>query len=260
MTTKFSRFTAQDQLDAAGHFEFSISTDPEVVAERAANRGTGANIANDQSTGAIVGAQVLGDLKAPEHQIAWAQLYSGAMLNAALYALREADKKTTNPNVIPPMSRSFALPGIVSQEGHLPESGLLKASTFWSLGNLVESCVDVELDLVLAKPNKQRIPTRQKVSRLGRQLGNTSMIVSIYGTEFFEADGPTKIRKQVWESAVNMHKSTQILAGRIGVNPSLAQLRTESTPLGVHIIREYPTEIAGAFRKAVHDVNGRLGY
>lgn len=59
MTRIPREYTAQDNLNMAAHFNFNVSTNPQVVAERSQLRGKHVNIVNDQSAGIDIGMRVL---------------------------------------------------------------------------------------------------------------------------------------------------------------------------------------------------------
>ena len=248
MTRIPREFTAQDNLNMAAHFNFNVSTDPQVVAERSQLRGMHVNIVNDQSAGIDIGTRVLEALDNQEHQQTWARLYGGAMLNSALYMLRGVNDQ--------PMSRHFRLARLMTDEGQLRGSATIYSETFEALrsaNNVSEQYEAISADYK---------PTDSRTSRLGRRLGNTSMLVAVFGTDFYENDGDLVIMTQARDRVITMHQLAQRLAQRIGYNPSLAQLRAESTPLGAHIMQspDLPLQIKGAYRNALAEVSDQQGY
>jgi hypothetical protein len=248
MTRIPREYTAQDNLNMAAHFNFNVSTNPQVVAERSQLRGKHVNIVNDQSAGIDIGMRVLETLDDQELERTWAELYGGAMLNSALYMLRGVNNQ--------PMSRHFKLARLTTDEGQLRDSTLVRADTLDSLKTAKgqsESYEAIRAD---------HEPTNGQTNRLGRRLGNASMLVSVFGTDFHENDGELVTMTQARDQVSAMHHSVQRLAQRIGFNPSLAQLRAESTPLGAHIMQspDLPLQIKGAFRSALADVSDQQGY
>lgn len=249
MTRIPREYTAQDHLDMAGHFKFNISVNPRVVAERKEQRGKHVNIINDQSAGMDVGNRVLEALDDPEQQSMWARLYGGTILNSALYTFRGIDNQ--------PMSRRFKLPRLVGWDGELNETNeTRRLDTLVTLGVAKSYSEDYE------RTKQERIPTERQTTRLARRLGNASMLVGIYSTDFMENDDEMTIMQTARRQESGMHHAIQKLAQRIEVNPSLAQLRAESTPLGAHIIQspDYPIEIKAAFVDALGKVSDEPGY
>lgn len=248
MTRIPREYTAQDHLDTSGHFKFNISVNPRVVAERKEQRGKRVNIINDQSAGMDVGNRVLSALDDPEHQSMWARLYGGTILNSALYMLRG----TANQ----PMSRRFKLPQLVGWDGELRDSNeTRRQNTLETLDVTKSYSKDFE------RNKQERTPTERQTTRLARRLGNASMLVAIYSTDFMENDDEMVVMQIARQQVSNMHHAVQGLAQRIKVNPSLAQLRAESTPLGSHIKNhDYPIEIKAAFIDALGEVSDPQGY
>lgn len=241
-------YTAQDNLNMAAHFNFNVSTDPQVVAERSQLRGMHVNIVNDQSAGIDIGTRVLEALVDQEQQRTWAKLYGGAMLNSALYMLRGVNDQ--------PMSRHFRLARLTNEKGQLLDSETIQSDTFEALrtANIVSKQYEA-----ISTDHK---PTDSRTNRLGRRLGNASMLVAVSGTDFYENDGELMIMTQARDRVSAMHRYTQDLANSVGYNPSLAQLRAESTPLGSHIMQspDLPLQIKGAFRNALAEVSDQQGY
>lgn len=249
MTRIPREYTAQDHLNMAGHFNFNVSTNPEVVAGRREQRGRHVNIIEDQSAGLEVGTRTLELLDDDQElQGIWAELYGGAMLNSALYLLRGSGDQ--------PMSRHFKLPTLVSEGGELIDDNLRRQGTLNALKTLRDRSREYE------HAEEERTPTDREVSKLGHRLGNTSMLVGIFDSDFMETDGELVTMTQVLEKETEMHHAVQRLAQRLGVNPSLAQLRAESTPFGADIVQHnaYPLAIKTAFRSAVGEVSDELGY
>lgn len=233
----------------AEHFNFNVSTNTEVVAERQQQRGKNVNIINDQSAGINVGNRVLEALD-PDHQAIWSQLYGGAMLNSALYMLRGTDKQ--------PMSRHFKLPQLFGDDGVLLDDDERRADTFDAL-----RATKIDSEIYEGEAQERSLKESEKMY-LGRRLGNTSMLIGIFDTDFYRTESEHDVMTSVLQQVTAMHHATQKLTQRIrgNVNPSLAQLRGESTPLGSHIVQSptYPLAIKQAFRDALGEVSDPSGY
>ena len=249
MTRIPREYTAQDHLTMGDHFNFNVSTNPQEVAERREQRGKGANIIGDQSAGIEIGRRTLEQLTDPELQTMWAHLFGGAMLNSSLYMFRKVGSQ--------PMSRHFKLPRIVSDEGELQDDTVIDATTLSTLQELRDESQRYEHTLRL-----EQVPTDASTRRLARHMGVASMRLGIYGAGFYDTDSPQTIMSQVLRQETTMHLGVQETGRAIGSNPSVAQLRAESTPLGSHIIqsRKYPIEVVRAFRSSLAEVSDELGY
>ncbi|HRN97617.1 MAG TPA: hypothetical protein PLZ58_04185 [Candidatus Saccharibacteria bacterium] len=248
MTRIPREYTAQDHLDTARHFTYNVSVKPEVVAGRKELRGKRVNIINDQSAGLDVGNRVLAALEDPDHQSVWANLYGGTILNSALYMFRETNSQ--------PMSRRFKLPQLAGWDGELRDSNeTRRQNTLEALDVTKSHSEDFE------RVKLKRIPSEGETTRLARRLGNVSMLVGVFSTDFMENDDEMVVMQIARQQVSDMHHAVQALAQRIKVNPSLAQLRAESTPLGVHIkSHDYPLEIKSAFVDALGEVSDPQGY
>ena len=248
MTRIPREYTAQDHLDTARHFTYNISVKPEVVAGRKELRGKRVNIINDQSAGLDVGNRVLAALEDPDHQSVWANLYGGTILNSALYMFRETNSQ--------PMSRRFKLPQLAGWDGELRDSNeTRRQNTLGTLDVAKSHSEDFE------RYKQERTPTERQTTRLARRLGNASMLVAIYSTDFMENDDEMVVMQIARQQVSDMHHSVKSLANKIKFNPSLAQLRAESTPLGSHIKNhDYPIEIKAAFIDALGEVSDPQGY
>ena len=248
MTRIPREYTAQDHLSMAKHFDFNKSTEPKEIARRQELRGRKANIYDDQSAGLDIGTRTLERLEDPEHQAVWAKLYGGAMLNSGLYMLHGVNNQ--------PMSRHFKLARPVDVDGVLQDTDDLNLGTLVNL-----KFTQLESDEYEAK-SEVSDPTEAQTARLGRRLGNSSMLLATFGTEFSTSDTELAIMTQVLDQTTAMHHSVQKLAHRIGVNPSVAQLRTGSTPFGAYIIdnNQIPYQVQAAFRASVGEVKDGRGY
>jgi len=247
MTRIPREYTAQDHLNMAEHFDFNVSTNPDVVAGRRERRGRHANIIEDQSAGLAVGTRTLELLDDKELQAVWAKLYGGTMLNSALYLLRGSNDQ--------PMSRHFKLPRLVSDGGELLDDDARRSGTLYSLGVVKDKSQAYEQ---IAEKSK---PTSREASKIGHRLGNTSMLVGIFSSDYKDIEDEHAIMAQVLEQETQMHEAVKELAQRLGVNPSVAQLRSDNTRLGADIVHsKLPLEIKTAFHTAVDEINDGQGY
>lgn len=249
MTRIPREYTPQDHLTSADHFNFNVSTDLQEVAARREQRGKGANIIGDQSAGIEIGRRTLAQLEDSELQTMWAHVFGGALLNSSLYMFRKAGDQ--------PMFRRFTLPRIVTDEGVLQDGEAIDATTLRVLEDVQVESEDYEATL-----QAESTVTDRETRLLARQMGTASMRLGIYGSSFQEGETPAYIMTQVVELESKMHHSIQGLGRVIGTNPSVAQLRSESSDLGSHIIRSslYPVEMKRAFRNSLGEVSDELGY
>lgn len=241
-------YTVQDHLDAARDFNYNISTNPQVAAERREMRGRGSNIVEDQTVGIEIGARALTYISDYENKSVWGRLFGGAMLNSSLYMFRLANSQ--------PMSRHLKLPALFDDSGNFLDQGEVDRSTHESLHLLAKTSRDYETVA------QERKPSPKRTAMLARELGNVSMRLGIFGQDFYENDGEAVVMEEVRDAESDMHQQIRSLAGQIGVNPSVAQLRAESTPFSAHIIQShlYTIDVVGAFREAISDFSDQAGY
>lgn len=241
-------YTAQDHLRMAKPFLYSKSVNPEVIAVRKQRRGTRANIINDQSAGLEIGTGVLESLDDQQLQATWAQIYGGAMLNSALYMLQAVPDST--------MSRRFTLAPVLAKDGTLRDDDERTTMTYTTLGATLRNSNEYEATAADYEPKTEQ------TFQLGRKLGNTSMLLAVFGTELYEKDDAKTNMMIVKKQTVQMHHHVQQLATRITYNPTLAQLRSESSPLGSYIMQsnDIPVQVKAAFRASLAEHNDESGY
>ncbi len=260
MTRIPREYTAQDHLDMVDHFNFNVSTNPDVVQERQQQRGKGVNVPDDEAAGMQVGTRTLELLRDPELQAIWTQTYSGALLNSALYTLRGVDDGT--------MSRHFKYTRLRDNKGNLTHTQLVDQDGNPIPNDIRRSATLTTLEstqAVVKKHQEARAvsePTDRAIGRVGHRLGEASLVVGVFATDFAQDDTERDIMTQVFEQSKATHQAVIQLAHRIGVNPSVMQLRSDTSKLGAEIIhsKAYPGEIKAAFRTAVAEVDGELGY
>lgn len=253
MTRIPREYTVQDHLDTAKSFSYNISSNPEEAARRQSLRGRGANIINDQSAGLEVGRLTLERLEDPELQVRWARLYGGAVLNSALYLFREVHPQT--------MSRHLKLPRVISEENLRNNENILEDGDEYDARTL-RLLVDVQNEsetyesIVEASRNATSLMTRS----LATGLGNSAMRLGIYGADITLGENAAETMRQVLDLEIEMHDATKALGRELKTTPSVAQLRSESTPLSAHVIRTSPFTVVQAFRKSLGEVSDELGY
>lgn len=248
MTERIPRqLVVHDHLDMAEHFDYNISVDPEVAAARRDERGKGTNIINDQSAGIDVGTRVLTSLD-PELRKEWAPLFGGTLLDSALYTLRDTDEE--------PMTRNFKYIRLVDEHGVWTDDEERRAKTLELLKSTQDSSEKVE-----AKQAERKL-TGRDINDLGHLLGNTSTLVSIFAMEFSEDEGELSVMKRVHQQNLAVQRAMEQLTLRLRSNPSVAQLRTDTSPLGADIIRSkrIPLEIKTTFQNVLSEVSHPLGY
>lgn len=238
----------QDHLDMAKHFTFSVSTDEQEIAERQALAGRGININSDQTAGIDVAATTLERLE-DEDKAVWARIVGGASLNSAMYLLREVGPRRMYRNF--PMANLFSITG---------EPLPLEKRQYTTQLMLRDAQIASERYSQSKKANQS---TQRNTNGLARELSSVSMRLGVYDFELPEGISEHDAMELAKQKEIEMQAQAIAIGLETRHNPSLAQLRSEASPLGAHIVgspRKYSPRIIKQFKEASREAGAPRGY
>lgn len=238
----------QDHLDMAKHFTFAVSTDEGEIAKRRELAGRGININDDQTAGTDVAATTLETLEDSEDRAVWAQVVGGAALNTAMHLLRGVGPRR--------MYRNFTMTKLFANGMLIP----IEQRQAATMRDMRSAQITSE---GFSRSKEMNRATQRDRNRVARDVSRAAMGLGIFDLELPADISEADAMELAKERQIRMQAQAIVIGLETGYNPTLAQLRSEASPLGAHIVgspRKYSPRIIKQFREASREAGAPRGY
>lgn len=208
------------------------------IARRRAQAGTHTLIHEEEARGIEIGSRVLQSIEDPNDRALFAKTLGSALLGSAGY-LFDADTYLR-------MRHNVELAKVTDKEKVIetPESFEVKVYR-----DLAEAA---RISTLLADMRRERKPVGRLPIRAAQAAGRAGLNLAIYPLHGFASDSnPKTVMESVFESSIDMSNNAIRLTGETGFVPTPAQLVTYKSPLGIHILRTAPNEVADRFEEVL---------